>query len=156
MEGEKAHSAKALSLALAWVALLVMVGVNRVLGKQRRTPAGTAAKSMGRRSPGELVNGVHWLGVRPRCALAGTAPNVCRNRCPAGNHGHLLDLTDCHCRIPQPVRESFLTWKKSMTARVLTLVVGDVPGDLVEVSDEVFLVADLEPGSDAVGRVLSI
>ncbi len=65
-------------------------------------------------------------------------------------------VTDCQCRVPQPVRESFLAWKTSVTARVLTLVVGDEPGDLVEVSDEVFRVGDLDPGNDAVGRVLSI
>ncbi len=65
-------------------------------------------------------------------------------------------ITDCHCRIPQPVRESFLAWKKSVTARVLTLVVGDVPGDLEGVSDEVFRVADIDPASEAIGRVLSL
>jgi uncharacterized protein with von Willebrand factor type A (vWA) domain len=65
-------------------------------------------------------------------------------------------ITDCKCRIPPPVRESFLAWKKSVTARVLTLVIGDNPGDLAQVSDEIFRVVALDPAGDEVGRVLSL
>jgi uncharacterized protein with von Willebrand factor type A (vWA) domain len=65
-------------------------------------------------------------------------------------------ITDCKARVPPTVREAFNSWKKSVTARVLTLVIGDRPGDLIHVSDEVFRVSALDPSNDAVGRILSL
>jgi uncharacterized protein with von Willebrand factor type A (vWA) domain len=68
----------------------------------------------------------------------------------------IVMITDCKARIPTTLRDTFNAWKKSVTARVITLVIGDRPGDLEHVSDEVHRVPALDPSSDAVGRVLSL
>ena len=65
-------------------------------------------------------------------------------------------VTDARCRLPAEVRDAFLAWKRSARARLVTLVVGNAPGDLAGVSDEVHVVRTLGPDADAVGRVLSL
>jgi uncharacterized protein with von Willebrand factor type A (vWA) domain len=157
MEGEKAHAAKALALALAWVA------------RRQRRWAGLVAYS------GD--SGERLLALPPgrwdEAALAGwlTAflgrgsdldvplrelPRMYTQiGAPEGKTDVVL-VTDCRCRVPPAVRDAFLAWKKSASARVLTLFVGDAPGDLAQVSDELYRAAALDPAGEAVGRVLSL
>jgi len=68
----------------------------------------------------------------------------------------LIFLTDARARVPTDVRERFTAWKQSVRGRVVTLVVGNQPGDLALVSDECHSVNALDPDGDAVGRVLSL
>jgi hypothetical protein len=67
----------------------------------------------------------------------------------------LLFLTDARCRLPDEVRERFLTWKRQAQARLTTLVIGGEPGDLALVSDSCHSVPALSPAEDAVGEALS-
>jgi uncharacterized protein with von Willebrand factor type A (vWA) domain len=157
MEGEKAHAAKALALALAWVA------------RRQRRWAGLVAYSgdSGERllalPPGKWDEGklADWLAafIGHGSDLDVPLRELPRMYSEIGAPKGVTDVvlvTDCRCRVPAAVRDAFLAWKKSVTARVLTLVVGDSPGDLAQVSDEVYRVASLEPGGDEVGRVLSL
>ena len=68
----------------------------------------------------------------------------------------LIFVTDAQARIPDELRIQFGKWKKSAQVRVISLVLDNPPGDLAAVSDEVHTVQSLDPGGDAVGRVLSI
>ena len=157
MEGGKADAAKGLALALAWVA------------RRQKRWAGLVAYSgdSGERllalPPGRwdeaalaawlvaFLGGGSDLDVPlrelPRLAAAVGAP--------AGATDVVL-VTDARCRVPAAVREAFLAWKRAARVRVLTLVVGDDPGELAGVSDETYRVAALDPGGEDVGRVLSL
>jgi uncharacterized protein with von Willebrand factor type A (vWA) domain len=157
MEGQRVHTAKALALALAWIAR-----------SQRRwcgliSYSGDSGERLLALPPGrwneaalcdwltEFIGGGSDLDV-PLVEL----PRMYREISAPRGITDIVLITDCKARVPPTVREAFNSWKKSVTARVLTLVIGDRPGDLVHVSDEVFRVPALDPSSDAVARVLSL
>ncbi|MBA4191987.1 MAG: hypothetical protein C0467_28745 [Planctomycetaceae bacterium] len=157
MEGVRAHTAKALALALAWVA------------RQQRRWSGLIAFSgeTGERllalQPGRWNESAlcDWLtgfiGGGSSCDVPiEELPRMYRQIGAPHGITDVVMITDCKARIPPAIREAFNAWKRSVTARVLTLVIGDIPGDLEHVSDEVFRVPALDPTSDAVGRVLSL
>lgn len=157
MAGEKIHTAKALALALAWVAR-----------RQRRWCALVAysgdsgerllALPPGRWDEGKLLD---WLA-----AFLGRGsdldvpvremPRMVRELGAPAGVTDVIFVTDARCRIPAGVREAFLAWKRAARARLVTLVVDDLPGDLAAVSDEVHAVRSLAPDADGVGRVLSL
>ena len=157
MEGAKVHTAKALALALAWVA------------RQQRRWCGLIAYSgkSGERllalPPGRWNETAlcDWLSAflghgsdldlpieeMPRMyKQIGAPPGVT----------DLIFLTDARARIPADLRARFLAWKHATKARVVALVIDNPPGDLAFVSDEVHSVRSLDPTGDAVGRVLSL
>ncbi len=68
----------------------------------------------------------------------------------------LVMITDAKCRIPPEVQKHFLDWRRSARVRSVALVVGNAPGDLEGVCDEVHRVSAIDPAGDAVGRVLSL
>jgi uncharacterized protein with von Willebrand factor type A (vWA) domain len=157
MAGEKAHTAKALALALAWIA------------RQQRRWCGlvaysgdTAERCLALR-PGRwdeaavmdwiepFIGGGSDLDVPVR-----ELPRIYRDlKAPAG-HTDVICITDAVCHIAPPHRESFLAWKQAARARLITLVIGSEPGDLAVLSDEVHRVAALDPAAEAVGRVLAL
>ena len=157
MAGEPVQQAKAIALALAWVAR-----------QQRRWSALVAyAGDSGERllalPPGrwdeqalatwltEFLGRGSSLDVPVR-----ELPRIyAALKAPAGDTD-VLFLTDCRCAIPESVRESFLAWKHAAQVRLVTLALGGEPGDLTLVSDEVHLVRSLDLGESAVERVLSL
>ena len=54
------------------------------------------------------------------------------------------------------VRDDFLAWKSRSRARLISLVIGNEPGDLAAVSDDAYRVASLGVSEDAVGRAVAI
>jgi uncharacterized protein with von Willebrand factor type A (vWA) domain len=157
MEGAKIHTAKALALALAWVAR-----------HQRRWCAlvaysGDSGERLlpllpGRWDESKLAD---WLS-----AFIGRGsdidvpvremPRMYRDlKAPTGVTD-LIFVTDARCRLSAEVKNHFLEWKRAAQARLVTLVIDNPPGDLALVSDEVHTVRSLAPDSDAVGRVLSL
>jgi len=157
MEGVKAHTAKALALALAWVA------------RQQRRWAGLIAYSgesgerllalpPGRWDEGKLCD---WLSefIGRGSELDVPIEELPRMYKEIGAPPGITDVvivTDAKCRIPADLRERFLAWKRSAKVRVISLVISNTPGDLAHVSDEVHSVKTLDPASDAIGRVLSL
>jgi uncharacterized protein with von Willebrand factor type A (vWA) domain len=157
MEGDKIHTAKALALALAWIAR-----------QQRRWIALVAYSG---------DSGERLLALPPRrwnesalmdwlCEFIGRGSTLDvpvrempkyyeQLRAPVGATD-VLFLTDAQCRIPSDVRDSFNAWKLGVQARLISLVIGSSPGDLATVSDEVYEVASLGADESAVGRVLSV
>ncbi len=157
MEGTKAHTAKALALALAWVA------------RQQRRWCGLVAYSG--------KSGERLLALPPG---RWNETALCDWLSAFIGHGSDLDLpieelprmykeigappgvtdvvmvTDARCRIPTELRDRFVAWKRSARVRVTSLILSNPPGDLTAVSDEVHSVRSLDPAGDAVGRVLSL
>ncbi|VTT99585.1 Uncharacterized protein containing a von Willebrand factor type A domain OS=Solibacillus silvestris (strain StLB046) GN=SSIL_2224 PE=4 SV=1: VWA_2 [Gemmataceae bacterium] len=157
MSGTKIHAAKALALALAWVAR-----------QQRRWCALVAySGDSGERllplppSRWDESRLADWLA-----AFIGHGSDIdvpvremprmyAELKAPPGVTD-LVFVTDARCRLPAGVRDTFLAWKRAAQARLVTLVIDNQPGDLAHVSDEVHSVRSLTPDSDAVGRVLSL
>jgi uncharacterized protein with von Willebrand factor type A (vWA) domain len=157
MEGSRAHTAKALALTLAWIA------------RQQRRWCGLIAYSgasgerllalpPGRWDESKLCD---WLSVfigrgsnldvpieeLPRMyAEIGAPPGIT----------DVVMVTDAKCHIPAGLRDRFLVWKQKAQAHVVSLIIDSPPGDLAVISDEVHSVRSLDPGDDAVGRVLSL
>ena len=158
MAGAKVHAAKALALALAWVAR-----------HQRRWCAlvaysGDTGERLLPLPPGRWdENAVaDWV----RAFLGGGSnvdvpvrelPRMYRDLGAPPGVTDVVFVTDAVCRLPPDVKNRFLDWKAAARARLVTLVVGGAgPGDLAGVSDEVHAVAALTPDSDAAARVLSL
>ncbi|HEX3313435.1 MAG TPA: hypothetical protein VHR72_01035 [Gemmataceae bacterium] len=157
MNGEKVHTAKAMALALAWIAR-----------RQRRWCALVAYSG---------DSGERLLALPParwdETALADwlsafighgsdldvpirELPRMYADlKAPVGATDVIL-VTDAQVRIPEAIRVPFLAWKAAAKVRVHAFVLNDEPGDLADVSDEVHRVASLDPAGDAVGRVLSL
>ena len=157
MAGEKAHTAKALALALAWIARqqgrwAALVAYSGDSGERLLAlPPGRWDEAalaewltafIGRGS--DLDVPIHEL---PRMYLDLKAP--------VGATDVIL-ITDAKVRIPDSCRTPFLAWKAAVKVRVHSLVLDNDPGDLAGVSDEVHRVESLDPSGDAVGRVLSL
>jgi uncharacterized protein with von Willebrand factor type A (vWA) domain len=157
MSGERIHTAKALALALAWVAR-----------RQRRWCAlvaysGDSGERLLSLPPSRWDEAAlcGWLSAfighgsdidvpvreMPRMYAALKAPPGITD---------LVMITDARVRIPPEVRERFDAWRRSARARVVSLVLGSSLGDLALVSDECHQVQALVPSADAVGRVLSL
>jgi uncharacterized protein with von Willebrand factor type A (vWA) domain len=157
MEGEKVETAKALALALAWVA------------RQQRRWAGLIAYSgeSGERllalPPGRWNDEAlaSWLeafigrGSNLDVPVAELPDFYRRIGAPVGKTDVIV-ITDALLRIPPSLIEPFLSWKKAVQARVLSLVIQSEPGQLPLISDEVHSVRSLSADEDAVGRALSV
>ncbi len=157
MSGAKVHTAKALALALAWVA------------RQQRRWCGLIAYSGGSGErllalpPGRWDETAlcDWLS-----AFIGNGsdldlpieelPQMYQEIGAPRGATDVIFLTDAQARIPADLRDRFLAWKQQTQARVVSLVIDNPPGDLALVSDEVHSVRSLDPAADAVGRVLSL
>jgi uncharacterized protein with von Willebrand factor type A (vWA) domain len=138
MQGAKVETAKALALALAWVAR-----------RQRRwcglvAYSGDSGERLLALPPGRWDEPklLDWLADFLGCGSSIDVPvrEMPRIYAELGAPAGVTDLvfvTDCLCRIPADVRDRFLAWKRSAKARLVTLVIDGEPGDLAAVSDEV-------------------
>jgi uncharacterized protein with von Willebrand factor type A (vWA) domain len=157
MEGEKAHTAKALALALAWVAR-----------RQRRWVAlvaysGDSGERLLALPPGRWDEAalMDWLaGFIGRGSSLDVPvremPHYYEQlRAPAGATD-VIFITDALCRIAPGLRDQFNAWKQQVRARLITLVIASTPGDLAAISDEVHQVDSLAATEAGVERVLSI
>jgi uncharacterized protein with von Willebrand factor type A (vWA) domain len=157
MEGEKVHTAKALVLALAWIA------------RQQRRWCGLVAYSgdSGERllalPPGRWNEGavLDWLAgfIGQGSSLdvpVRELPGYYRQLGAPAGKTDVICITDALCRIPAKVRDEFCAWKKQAQARVIALIIQSTPGDLAAVSDEVHEVPSLAVTEAAVEHVLSL
>lgn len=158
MEGEKIHTAKALALAMAWIArqqrrwcaLIAFAG-----GKDGRL----LGLPPGRWNEASLADWLEaFLGGGTTCDVPLVElPNRYWKElaCPPGITD-ILCVTDAILEVPEEVKANFLRWKSQARARMITLVINGKPGDLASVSDEVHEVQSLSVEETAVERVLSI
>jgi uncharacterized protein with von Willebrand factor type A (vWA) domain len=157
MEGEPVHTAKALALAMAWIAR-----------QQRRWSAlvaysGDSGERLLALPPGRWDEPalLDWLSAFIGCGNSldvpvREMPRIYHDlRAPVGDTD-VLFVTDCRCTIPTPVSDEFIAWKKAVSARLWTLVLGVEAGDLATISDEIHLVRTLDVREEGVERVLSL
>jgi uncharacterized protein with von Willebrand factor type A (vWA) domain len=157
MEGEKVHTAKALALALAWIA------------RQHRRWCGLVAYSgdSGERllalPPGRWneVALMDWLaqfiGMGSNLDVpVRELPDYYRKLGSPVGKTDVIFITDAQCRIPAKLQEEFVHWKEQVQARLISLIIDDEPGDLAHISDEIHKVPSLAVSAGAVERVLSL
>ncbi|HEY2911349.1 MAG TPA: hypothetical protein VGI99_13955 [Gemmataceae bacterium] len=157
MSGEKVHTAKALALALAWIARRQ----NRWCGLVAYS--GDSGERLLALPPGRWDEAMlaDWLS-----AFIGRGSDLdlpIREmpeyyRWLEAPHGvtDVIFITDAIARIPEELRTQFIAWKRSVQARLISLVIDNEPGDLAAISDETHTVRSLAVDEDAVGRVLSV
>ena len=68
----------------------------------------------------------------------------------------LVYITDAELRISQKKATEFTTWKASVKARLVSLVINTDPGHLTLISDEVHLINSLDPAEAGIRKVFSI
>jgi uncharacterized protein with von Willebrand factor type A (vWA) domain len=157
MQNEKIHTAKALVLALAWIARqqnrwCALVAYSGDSGER------LLALPPGRWDESALAD---WL-----TAFIGRGSDLdvpvrelprmhAELRAPRGTTDVIM-VTDAICQIPTEIRERFCAWKQSAQVRAIALVIDNPSGDLAAVADEVHSVRSLDAAESAVGRVLSI
>jgi len=157
MCGEKGHTAKALALALAWIA------------RQQKRWCGLCAYSgdSGERllalPPGRWneVAVMDWLeqfigrGSDLDVPVRELPDYYQKLGAPVGKTD-VIFITDAICHIPAKLQEEFCAWKKQVQARLISLIIQSRPGDLSAISDEVHAVPSLAVTEAAIERVLSI
>ncbi|MFN6052419.1 MAG: hypothetical protein ACK47R_16460, partial [Planctomycetia bacterium] len=157
MSGERNETAKGLALAMAWIAQrqkrwCVLIAFSGDTG-ERILPL-----LPGRWNQEELLDWLEaYLGGGsdldiPVREMPGYFEKL---KAPRGKTD-VVFLTDAVCKIQKSDRENFLRWKKSVKARLISLVLSDEPGDLKHISDEVHLVRTLDVSETGVDRVLSL
>jgi len=157
MRGPNAESAKALALAMAWVARsqnrwCALVAYSGDSGER------VLALPPGRTDPKGIVE---W--VRPFIG-GGSALDVPVREMPRiykalgapAGRTDLVFITDARLYMPAGVAADFLAWKKAAGCKLFSLVIENAPGELEAISDECHTVPPLSAGLDAVGSVLSI
>ena len=157
MVGSRNESAKAIALTLAWIAR-----------KQRRW-CGLVAFSGGTGHrvlslPPERWNQVDLLDWLESYIGMGSDQDVPIAELPAifteiGAPLGLTDLvfvTDAELRISQKKATEFTTWKASVKARIVSLVLNTGPGHLTLISDEVHLINSLDPAEAGIKKVFSL
>jgi uncharacterized protein with von Willebrand factor type A (vWA) domain len=68
----------------------------------------------------------------------------------------LVYITDAELRISQKKATEFKTWKASVKARLVSLVLNTDPGHLTLISDEVHLISSLDPAEAGIKKVFSL
>lgn len=157
MAGGKVETAKALALALAWIAR-----------QQRRWCAlvaysGESGERLLALPPGRWDERqvADWLtqfighGSDLDVPLRELPRMYADLKAPVGDTDVIL-ITDARCHVPDTVRDRFCVWKAASRVRAIALVIDSPPGDLAAVADEVHVVPALEADDAAVGRVLSL
>jgi uncharacterized protein with von Willebrand factor type A (vWA) domain len=157
MHGEKGHTAKALALALAWVARhqrrwVALVAYSGDSGERLLPlPPGRWDEAALMDWLGEFIGRGSSLDVPVR-----EMPRIYRQlKAPAGKTD-VLFVTDAICRIPPDLQAQFRAWKQQVQARLIALVIDSPAGDLGAISDELHLVQSLAVTEEGVERALSI
>lgn len=158
MNGEKVCTAKALALAMAWVAMhqkrwCCLVGFS----------GGTAFTSCV--LPPNKTDQVALMDWLEHFAGGGTNMDVPLDvlpskwdalGCPKGKTDIIM-VTDAICHVSDELRTSWLAWKLKEQAHVTSIIVGgSEPGDLTACSDKTYTVASLGLEEDAVSDVMSV
>ena len=157
MDGDRVHMAKAIALSLYWVANYQNRWVCLV-GFSGGTEGNWLTIEPGQKKPYELLD---WLehfycgGTTCDVPLVELPKKWKKLGCPEGKTDVVV-ITDAYLNVPDKVKRDFNGWKEESQAKMVTIVIGDEPGDLADVSDATFTVEDLDVDSDAVSKVLSI
>jgi uncharacterized protein with von Willebrand factor type A (vWA) domain len=157
MADDKVHTAKALALALAWIARQQrrwcgLVAYSGDTGERLLAlPPGRWDESALMEWLADFIGGGSSLDVPVR-----EMPDYYQRLGAPVGQTDVIFITDAICRIPTKLQEEFCTWKKQVQARLIALIIQSTPGDLSGISDEVHEVPSLAVTEAAVERVLAI
>jgi uncharacterized protein with von Willebrand factor type A (vWA) domain len=160
MSGEKIHTAKALALALAWVARSQRRWCCLV-GFSGGTQGTSVVLPPHKWNEDELCDWLtHFFGGGtdldvPVKEVPAMWPRFVKAGMSRGKTDVIM-ITDAIVRLPKELEESFLKFKKAEQVRLIGLVVQSKPGDLAKIADELHAVPSLGVTEEAVGRVVSI
>jgi uncharacterized protein with von Willebrand factor type A (vWA) domain len=157
MHGDKGHTAKALALALAWIARqqkrwIALVAYSGDSGER------LLALPPGRWNEAALMDWLTDFIGRGSCldVPVREMPRYYQElHAPVGTTD-VIFITDALCRIAPDLQTQFNAWKQQVQARLITLVISSTPGDLSGISDEVHQVDSLAVSESGVDRVLSL
>lgn len=160
MSGEKVHTAKALALAMAWVARSQRRWCCLV-GFSGGTEGTFCVLPPGRWDEGALCDWlVHFFsGGTDLDIPVAVLPKKWDTLVKAGMTRGATDIimiTDAIVHLPKHLEESFLAFKKTEKVKLTALVVQSKPGDLVRIADDVHQVGSLGVTESAVEKVVSI
>jgi uncharacterized protein with von Willebrand factor type A (vWA) domain len=157
MVGHRNESAKAIALTLAWIA--------RRQGRWCGLVAfsgGTGHKVLS--LPPERWNQVDLLDRLQSFLGCGSDQDVPVQEMPAIfteigaplGATDLIYVTDAELRISEKKASAFKAWKRTVRARLISLVLNSDPGDLTSISDEVHLISSLDPTEVGIRKVFSL
>ncbi|MFM7096864.1 MAG: hypothetical protein ACKO16_05530, partial [Gemmataceae bacterium] len=157
MVGERNHAAKALALALAWIARqqkrwCALIAYSGDSG-ERILPL-----PLGKWDEVALMDWLEaFIGMGSDMDVpVREMPQFYENlKAPKGKTD-LVFLTDAACSIPAKLAKNFIDWKRSVQARLITLVIDSEPNDLGKISDEVHRIRSVDISEYGVERILSI
>lgn len=160
MAGEPVATAKALALAMAWIARSQKRWCCLV-GFSGGTDGNFCVLPPGRWDEARLCDWLtHFYGrgtdldvpveVVPANWERLVASGMQRGKCD------MIMITDALVRLPARLEESFKAFKKREQVKLTALVIQSKPGDLARVADEVFEVDAIAVASEAVETVVSI
>jgi uncharacterized protein with von Willebrand factor type A (vWA) domain len=163
MHGAKVETAKALALALAWIARkqkrwCVLVSFS---GGSKIEPGSQCILPPGRTDETALLT---WL---EHFYSGGTTMDVPLHELPAWwpeyvkagmqrGKTDIVMITDAEVDVPAALEKSFKEFKAREKVKLTTLVVQGSPGNIQCVADEVHEVGAISTESDAVGKILSV
>jgi uncharacterized protein with von Willebrand factor type A (vWA) domain len=157
MVGERNHAAKALALALAWIARqqkrwCALIAYSGDSG-ERILPL-----PLGKWDEVALMDWLEaFIGMGSDLDVpVREMPNFYESlKAPKGKTD-LIFLTDAACSISAKLAKTFIDWKKSVQAKLITLVIDSEPEDLAKISDEVHRIRAVDVSEFGVERILSI
>lgn len=159
MTGDPVETAKALCLALAWVARkqrrwICFVAYSGATGKRVLTfPSGQWSELEMAEWLSQFIGGGSDLDV-PLKEIPELYDAVLH--APKGKTD-LIIITDAIVHAPKKMAEDFAAWKKRANCKVFTMVIGQkTAGDLEHLSDHTYFVETIDADSDGVGDILSI
>lgn len=158
MSGPKIANAKALALAMAWIAKHQKRWC-ALVGFSGGTEGVRCVLKPGKWNETELLEWLdHFYG-------GGTTLDVPLEQLPnkywqemqaPKGKTDVIIVTDAIVRAPQTMIDKFNDWKQAEQVRCITLVLGDAPGDLAKVSNEVHCIPSLTVDCDAAASCMSI
>lgn len=158
MEGEPIETAKALCMAMAWIArkqkrfIMFIAYSGRTGERVMHFPTGQWDDETMVDWLENFIGGGSDLDV----PLVETPRYYDSMNAPKGKTDMLL-ITDAIVHAPKEMCESFMGWKKQTQCKMTTIVIGqEDAGDLNQLSDQVFCVPCISADSDAVSAACSI
>jgi uncharacterized protein with von Willebrand factor type A (vWA) domain len=157
MRGDRVAHAKAMALAMLWVAehqkrwccLVGFAGGSE--GNFLTIPPGE------RDIPSLVAWLEHFYGGGTTCDVPlQTLPSKWNALgCPEGQTD-IIQITDCALNVPDSVTDAFLSFKSANRVQLNTIVIGDKPGDMEKVSDKWWTIHDLNIDTECVAQCLSV
>ena len=157
MVGERNHAAKALALALAWIARqqkrwCALIAYSGDSG-ERILPL-----PLGKWDEVALMDWLEaFIGMGSDLDLpVREMPKFYESLNAPKGKTDLIFLTDAACSISAKLAKTFIDWKKSVQAKLITLVIDSEPEDLAKISDEVHRIRSVDVSEYGIERILSI